>query len=61
MNMEIHGIDYRCLMPTNLYGPGDNYHDLNSHDTVSLRRFYLLNKNQSSVFVWGIGNQENFL
>ena len=26
-----HGIDYRCIMPTNLYGPGDNYHPENSH------------------------------
>ena len=42
-------------MPTNLYGPGDNYHDLNSHVIPSLlRRFYLAKqKNQSSVFVWG--------
>ena len=26
-----HGIDYRCVMPSNLYGPGDNYHPENSH------------------------------
>ena len=26
-----HGLDYRCIMPTNLYGPGDNYHPENSH------------------------------
>ena len=26
-----HSIDYRCIMPTNLYGPGDNYHPENSH------------------------------
>ena len=26
-----HEIDYRCIMPTNLYGPGDNYHPENSH------------------------------
>ncbi len=52
-----HDIDYRCLMPTNLYGPGDNYHDLNSHVIPSLlRRFYLAKlKNQSSVVVWGSG------
>ena len=52
-----HDIDYRCLMPTNLYGPGDNYHDLNSHVIPSLlRRFYLAKqKNQSSVLVWGTG------
>ena len=26
-----HGIDYRCIMPSNLYGPGDNYDPKNSH------------------------------
>jgi GDP-L-fucose synthase len=26
-----HGVDYRSVMPTNLYGPGDNYHPQNSH------------------------------
>ena len=28
---ESHNIDYRCVMPTNLYGPGDTYDDQNSH------------------------------
>ena len=28
---ESHGADYRSVMPTNLYGPGDNYHPDNSH------------------------------
>ena len=31
-----HGIDYRTVMPTNLYGPGDNYHPLNSHVVPAL-------------------------
>src|SRR5210317_223924 len=36
-----HGIDYRCVMPTNLYGPGDNYHEENSHVVPGLiRRFH---------------------
>src|SRR6056300_1830983 len=36
-----HGIDYRCVMPTNLYGPGDNYHPKNSHVVPGLiRRFH---------------------
>ena len=35
-----HGIDYRSVMPTNLYGPGDNYHPNNSHVIPGLiRRF----------------------
>ena len=28
---KTHGLDYRCVMPSNLYGPGDNYHLKNSH------------------------------
>ena len=36
-----HGIDYRSVMPTNLYGPGDNYHPENSHVIPALlRRFH---------------------
>ena len=36
-----HGVDYRCVMPTNLYGPGDNYHPENSHVIPGLiRRFH---------------------
>ena len=56
---DSHKIDYRCLMPTNLYGVGDNYHPKNSHVIPGLiRRFHeaKINKN-SSVNVWGSGNQ----
>ncbi len=36
-----HGVDYRSVMPTNLYGPGDNYHPENSHVIPALiRRFH---------------------
>ena len=36
-----HGVDYRSVMPTNLYGPGDNYHPDNSHVIPALiRRFH---------------------
>ena len=36
-----HGLDYRSVMPTNLYGPGDNYHPENSHVVPALiRRFH---------------------
>lgn len=52
-----HGIDYRSVMPTNLYGPGDNYHPDNSHVIPGLiRRFHEAKLNQSpTVIVWGTG------
>ena len=52
-----HGVDYRCVMPTNLYGPGDNYHPKNSHVVPGLiRRFHeAKTKNLDSVKVWGTG------
>lgn len=52
-----YGRDYRSVMPTNLYGPGDNYHPENSHVVPALiRRFHeaKLNK-QNEVVVWGSG------
>lgn len=50
--------DYRSIMPTNLYGPGDNYHPKNSHVIPALiRRFHeAKTQNLSSVTVWGTGN-----
>jgi GDP-L-fucose synthase len=52
-----HGIDYRSVMPTNLYGPGDNYHPENSHVIPALiRRFHEAKLAQvSSVAIWGTG------
>ena len=52
-----HGIDYRSVMPSNLYGPGDNYHPENSHVIPSLiRRFHDAKiHNYSIVKVWGTG------
>ena len=52
-----HGIDYRCIMPTNLYGPGDNYHPKNSHVIPALiHRFHQAKINNSSnVIIWGTG------
>jgi GDP-L-fucose synthase len=52
-----HGVDYRSVMPTNLYGPGDNYHPDNSHVIPALiRRFHESKVNQaSSVTIWGTG------
>ena len=52
-----YGIDYRSVMPTNLYGPGDNYHPENSHVIPALiRRFHEAKINQTpSVLIWGTG------
>ena len=52
-----HGIDYRSLMPTNLYGPGDNYHPENSHVIPALiRRFHEAKVNDApDVVIWGSG------
>ena len=52
-----HGIDYRSVMPTNLYGPGDNYHPENSHVIPALiRRFHeAKEKSLTEVVIWGSG------
>ena len=50
-------MDYRSVMPTNLYGPGDNYHPENSHVIPALiRRFHEAKEQcQSTVSIWGSG------
>jgi GDP-L-fucose synthase len=52
-----HGVDYRSVMPTNLYGPGDNYHPENSHVIPALiRRFHEAKVNKiPTVTIWGSG------
>ena len=52
-----HGVDYRSVMPTNLYGPGDNFHPENSHVMPALiRRFHEAASNGSDeVIIWGSG------
>ena len=52
-----HGVDYRSVMPTNLYGPGDNYHPENSHVIPALiRRFHEAKiSGLPSVTIWGTG------
>jgi GDP-L-fucose synthase len=52
-----HGVDYRSVMPTNLYGPGDNFHPENSHVLPALiRRFHDAAKEQrGEVVIWGTG------
>ena len=54
---QSHGVDYRSVMPTNLYGPGDNYHPENSHVIPALiRRFHEAKVSQApSVTIWGTG------
>ena len=50
--------DYRSVMPTNLYGPGDNFHDENAHVIPSLiNRFHKAKENrESKVLAWGTGS-----
>ena len=52
-----YGVDYRSVMPTNLYGPGDNFHPENSHVLPALiRRFHEATKAGSeTVMIWGSG------
>ena len=54
---QSHGVDYRSVMPTNLYGPGDNYHPENSHVIPALiRRFHEAKvSNALEVVIWGTG------
>ena len=53
-----YGRDWISAMPTNLYGPGDNYHPENSHVLPALlRKFHEANENGSEVVeIWGSGN-----
>ncbi len=55
---EQYNYDAISLMPTNLYGPGDNYHPSDSHVMAALiSKFYKAKKeNQKSVLCWGTGN-----
>ena len=51
------GVDFISVMPSNLYGPGDNYHPANSHVPAALiRRFHEAKmKGADEVVVWGTG------
>jgi len=53
-----YGRDYRSVMPTNLYGPNDNFHENNSHVIPGLiRRFHEAKINSAPIVtVWGSGN-----
>ncbi len=52
-----HGTDFRSVMPTNLYGPGDNFHPENSHVLPALiRRFHeAVHEDREEVIIWGSG------
>ncbi len=52
-----YGLKYHSVMPTNLYGPGDNYHPENSHVIPALiRRFHeAKERGDSEVLIWGSG------
>lgn len=52
-----YGVDYRSVMPTNLYGPGDNFHPENSHVMPALiRRFHEATRDGlDEVVIWGSG------
>lgn len=52
-----YGRDYRSVMPTNLYGPGDNFHPDNSHVVPALmRRFHeAVTAGEDEVLIWGSG------
>jgi len=52
-----YGTNFICLMPTNLYGPNDNYHPMNSHVLPSLiQKFYEAKlNNKKTVEIWGSG------
>ena len=52
-----YGVDYRSVMPTNLYGPGDNFHPDNSHVLPALmRRFHeATQEKRDEVVIWGSG------
>ena len=54
---QSHGVDYRSVMPTNLYGPGDNYHPEYSHVIPALiRRFHEAKVSHApSITIWGTG------
>lgn len=53
-----HGVDYRSVMPTNLYGPNDNFHPQNSHVIPAMmRRFHDAKlADDSHVVIWGSGS-----
>ena len=60
---EQYKTNYKCLMPTNTYGPNDNYDPLNSHFLPSLiRKVHLIKEKKSKyLFLWGNGKPKREL
>ena len=58
-----YGTNYKCLMPTNTFGPNDNYDSLNSHFFPSLiKKIHMLKKNNKNVLtLWGDGSPKREL
>tara|TARA_Y100000590_G_scaffold208062_1_gene235670 strand:- start:3472 stop:4425 length:954 start_codon:yes stop_codon:yes gene_type:complete len=55
--------NYKCLMPSNLYGPNDNYHTFNSHFLPAIiKKMYLAKiQNKKKLIFWGTGNPKREL
>ena len=60
---EQYKTNYKCLMPTNTFGPNDNYHSLNSHFVPSLIRkiHEAKKKNKNNIILWGNGKAKREL
>ena len=60
---EQYKLNYICLMPTNLYGPNDNYNEMNSHFFPALiKKIYLAKRfNKKKIIIWGNGKPKREL
>ena len=58
-----YNLNYKCLMPPNMYGPGDNYNLRNSHFfSALLRKIHIAKtKNKKNIVLWGSGNAKREL
>ena len=58
-----YNMNYRCLMPTNTFGPNDNYHKLNSHFAPAMiKKIYDIKvKNKKKLLLWGNGKAKREL
>ena len=53
---EQYKINYKCLMPTNTYGPNDNYHGLNSHFVPAMvKKIHQIKIEKNQILIWGNG------
>ena len=57
-----YGTNYKCLMPANSYGPGDNYDTFGSHFfAANIKKLYQQKNNKKSVTIWGSGRAKREL